>query len=37
VAIASKDRFQTREVTVDGKKLTLVVVNGVNIEVYAAE
>ncbi len=37
VAISSKDRFQTEAVVVDGKKLTLVVVNGVDVQVYASE
>lgn len=36
-SIAQKDRWQTAGVTIDGKPLTLVVVNGVNLEVFAAE
>lgn len=37
VSVAPKDRWQSANVTIDGKPLTLVVVNGVNVEVFAAE
>ncbi|MGC2635567.1 MAG: hypothetical protein WA294_00195 [Acidobacteriaceae bacterium] len=37
VTVPSKDRFDTRTVDVDGKPLTLVVVNGVSLQVYAAQ
>jgi hypothetical protein len=37
VAIAAKDRFDARTVTVDGKPLTLVVINGVEVQVYAPQ
>lgn len=37
VAIAAKDRFDARTVTVDGKPLTLVVINGVQVQVYAPQ
>lgn len=36
VAISSKDRWQARTVTVDGKPVTLLVINGIDLEVYAA-
>jgi hypothetical protein len=35
VAIPPKERFQFQTVTIDGKPLTLVVVNGVELQVYA--
>jgi hypothetical protein len=37
IAIPPKDRFQAETVTVDGKPLTLVVLDGVDVEVYATE
>ncbi|HEY6446766.1 MAG TPA: hypothetical protein VIY53_09925 [Acidobacteriaceae bacterium] len=37
VAIAAKDRFDARTVTVDGKALTVVVINGVEVQVYAPQ
>jgi hypothetical protein len=35
VSISSKDRFQIATVTVDSKPLTLVVINGVDLQVYS--
>ncbi|MGC2620109.1 MAG: hypothetical protein WA414_13780 [Acidobacteriaceae bacterium] len=35
VAFSPKDRFQSTTVTIDGKPLTLVVVNGIDLQVYA--
>lgn len=37
VSIPSKDRFDSRTVTIDGTALTLVVINGVTLQVYAAQ
>lgn len=37
VAISPKDHFQFKAVTVEGKAVTLVVVNGVDVQVYANE
>jgi hypothetical protein len=37
IAIPAKDHFQAQTVTVDGKPLTLVVLNGVDMQVYANE
>lgn len=37
LSLAAKDRWQSTNVTVDGKPLTLVVVNGVNLQVFATE
>jgi hypothetical protein len=34
VSVAPKDRWQAATVTVDGKALTLVVINGVQLQVY---
>ncbi|HTW47013.1 MAG TPA: hypothetical protein VMD92_03630 [Acidobacteriaceae bacterium] len=37
IAIPPKEHYQAQTVTIDGKPLTLVVLNGVEVEVYAAE
>jgi hypothetical protein len=37
VTIASKDRFASQTVDVDGKPLSLVVVNGVDVQAYAPQ
>ena len=37
LSLPAKDRWQSASVTLDGKPLTLVVINGVNLEVFAAE
>lgn len=37
VVIASKDRWQSAVVTIDGKPVTLVVVNGVELETYEVQ
>lgn len=37
LTIPPKDRWQTAMVTIDGKPATLVVVNGVNLQVFAAD
>jgi hypothetical protein len=37
IAVSPKDRVQTKELDVEGKPLTLVVVNGVDLQVYAPQ
>jgi hypothetical protein len=37
VSVSSKDRFQAATVTIDGKPLTVVVLNGIDVQVYAMQ
>lgn len=37
VSLSPRDRWQSVSVTIDGKPLTLLVINGVNLEVFAAD